>query len=138
MSCICFVLKTWPEPFEAIWRGDKRYEIRKDDRGFGVRDQLNLREFVPHEPCKGSGVIRYPIASGVVTEALPDGSIRVDGVRQLPNAVCDCSEPHGCYTGREVWTQVTYMTKGGQWGLPPNLCVLGFKRVRKVKKRPSP
>lgn len=41
-------LKCWPEPYDAIERGDKRYEYRKDDRGFLVGDVLVLRRFVPH------------------------------------------------------------------------------------------
>lgn len=42
-------LKTWPEPFEAMWCGDKRHEIRKTDRDFRVGDVLRLLEFVPDE-----------------------------------------------------------------------------------------
>jgi hypothetical protein len=40
-------LKTWPKGFVAIWDGLKRYEMRKDDRGFKVGDRLNLREWDP-------------------------------------------------------------------------------------------
>jgi len=29
-------LKTWPEPFAGILAGRKRYEIRKNDRGYAV------------------------------------------------------------------------------------------------------
>lgn len=36
-------LKTWPEPYDAVARGDKRHEWRKDDRGFSVGDTLRLR-----------------------------------------------------------------------------------------------
>lgn len=37
-------LKTDSEVFEAVLRGEKTYEIRKDDRGFNVGDELRLRE----------------------------------------------------------------------------------------------
>lgn len=36
-------LKTDPEVFDAVRRGEKRFEIRKDDRGFVVGDWLRLR-----------------------------------------------------------------------------------------------
>lgn len=43
-------LKTWPRPFEAVWQGAKRAELRRDDRGFDTGDLLVLREWKPPEP----------------------------------------------------------------------------------------
>jgi len=39
-------LKCWPEFFDAIERGDKTFEVRRDDRGFCVGDTLWLREWL--------------------------------------------------------------------------------------------
>jgi len=38
-------LKTWPEFFEAIIKGTKTFEIRKNDRFYQVGDTLRLREY---------------------------------------------------------------------------------------------
>lgn len=40
-------LKCWPEFFHPLTTGAKRFEYRRDDRGFEVGDVLYLREFVP-------------------------------------------------------------------------------------------
>lgn len=84
-------LKTWPEPFQAVSDGRKRYEIRRDDRGFRVGDVLFLREWDPNT---------------------------------------------GDYTGREVARHVEYVTPGGAWGLPKDLCVMSLSaRAARARKR---
>ena len=43
-------LKTWHEPFQAIWDDLKTFEYRLNDRDFKVGDVLMLKEFIPmHE-----------------------------------------------------------------------------------------
>jgi ParB family chromosome partitioning protein len=45
--CTLHELRCWPEPFEHIRRELKRFEYRRDDRGFQVGDGLRLREWSP-------------------------------------------------------------------------------------------
>lgn len=40
-------LKTWPKHYEALALGKKRFELRKNDRGYQVGDTLFLREWDP-------------------------------------------------------------------------------------------
>lgn len=41
-------LKTWPEYFEAVANGLKRFELRdSSDRDFKVGDKLRLEEWIP-------------------------------------------------------------------------------------------
>lgn len=89
-------LKCWPDPFEAMLDGSKPYEIRRADRDYRVGDTLWLREWNPCDDYTGPN----------------------DGVRKL-------IMPHG-YSGREVRREITYITEGGEWGLPADLCVLGL------------
>jgi hypothetical protein len=44
-------LKTWPSFFEQILDGRKRFELRRDDRGYQTGDTLMLHEW---DPQKGS------------------------------------------------------------------------------------
>lgn len=41
-------LKTWPQFFDAIADGSKRFELRKNDRDFRVGDVLRLQEWNPN------------------------------------------------------------------------------------------
>ena len=40
-------LKTHPKYFMAMWRGEKPFEVRKNDRDFQVGDTLRLRYYDP-------------------------------------------------------------------------------------------
>lgn len=40
-------LKAHPDPFEAMWQGDKPYDIRKNDRDFKRGDVTVQREVTP-------------------------------------------------------------------------------------------
>lgn len=84
-------LKCHPGPFAALKRGDKRHEIRVNDRAFTVGDILHLREWDPS----------------------PEGTNPI---------------PRG-YTGDSLSATVTYITEGGTWGLPPNICVMSLGPV---------
>ena len=46
------VLKTWPVYFDAIKRGDKNFEVRRDDRGFQKGDILVLQRTDPERNLK--------------------------------------------------------------------------------------
>jgi hypothetical protein len=38
-------IKTWPSVFNAMWRGEKTFEYRKNDRGYALGDTLTLEEW---------------------------------------------------------------------------------------------
>lgn len=40
-------LKCWPVFFAHVWTGEKPFEVRKNDRGYDVRDGIWLREWDP-------------------------------------------------------------------------------------------
>jgi Domain of unknown function (DUF3850) len=48
-------LKTWPEQWRALARGEKPFEVRRDDRDFEVGDHLILDEFDPRPNAEQSG-----------------------------------------------------------------------------------
>lgn len=72
-------LKTWPKYFQAVWVGDKSFEIRKNDRNFKERDEVVLQEWEPHN--MGEEYSHY-------TGREIDGFIRYITTDFLPNGMC--------------------------------------------------
>jgi hypothetical protein len=89
-------LKTWPDSFEDVLAGAKRFEVRKDDRDYAVGDVLILREYEPDTRS-------------------------VDPETQV--------EVPGRYTGRVVARAVTYLMRGGRFGIEHGYVVLGLEEV---------
>ena len=40
--------------------------------------------------------------------------------------LCEWDPVTEVFSGRETYARVTYMTNGGEWGIPLDLCVLGI------------
>lgn len=90
-------LKTWRDAFEAVMRGDKRHEYRVDDRSFKVGDVLILQEF---DHCKHCAAKGYTGSGEHI-------------------ATCHiCKGNQGVYTGRELRVTITYINRGGEFGIP--------------------
>jgi hypothetical protein len=71
-------LKTWPEHFAPVLCGEKKAELRKDDRNFQVGDELILREY---EPTKHAYTGRAVIAK--ITHILRGGEWLTPGYAML-------------------------------------------------------
>ena len=67
-------LKCWPNEFNAVLRGQKKFEFRKNDRDFRAGEYLLLREWEPTED-KYSGLELRVYITYILTEGfgLPEG-----------------------------------------------------------------
>lgn len=121
-------VKCLPGPFAAVLCGAKPYEIRVNDRDYRVGDTILLREWRPDKTWGR----RSDGAWGC--NGCCDGG-RCDVPRHVARSEClQCSgagliSEDAIYTGRSIRVRVTYMTNGGERGLPANLCVLGIARI---------
>jgi len=100
------ILKCWPEYFEAIGQGRKTFEVRENDRNYQEGDSLELREFEPCKRCDGSG-------------RMWDCGDKMECVQ--------CGPSHGEYTMRWLFCKVSYVMKGGSFGVSPRHVVMGIK-----------
>ena len=66
-------LKTWPEPFKAIWIGEKTADFRKFDRDFRVEDHLQLREYDPISNAFSERYIEVRITHITTGFGIPEG-----------------------------------------------------------------
>ena len=41
-------LKTWPAFYDSLVRGNKKFELRKNDRDFQIGDMVQLKEYDPN------------------------------------------------------------------------------------------
>ena len=76
-------LKTWPVYFDAVKRGEKTFEVRRDDRGFQKGDKLRLlrtREDKPHivEHGYAIGAGLSHIIEKVITYVLTGGQFGIE------------------------------------------------------------
>lgn len=89
-------LKTWPAYFDAVERGEKPFEVRRDDRGFQKGDVL------------------------VLQRTSEDRLGEVEIVQVSPDRPWDYKAKN------ELRRRITYVLTGGQFGIEPGYVVLGL------------
>jgi hypothetical protein len=92
------ILKTLPDYWEAIERGDKTFEVRRDDRGFQKGDTLRLQK------------LARPASYDIV---------------QMPHRLEMDGFGAGAKP-KELRRRVTYILTGGQLGIEPGYVVMGL------------
>ena len=71
-------LKTWPAFFDAVERGDKTFEVRKNDRAFQAGDTLMLEFYDPASPPGPLHQNHRPTLCRRVTFVLPGGEFGIE------------------------------------------------------------
>ncbi|MBC1500014.1 DUF3850 domain-containing protein [Listeria weihenstephanensis] len=94
-------LKIEQEYFKAVWEGKKRFEIRKDDRGFLLDDTLVLRE-IQHMDYTGNCVLAKIT---YLTDYMQQEGYKVLGIEIIAN-----------YIGlHEEYMELVKAIHGGGW-----------------------
>lgn len=101
------VLKTLPRYWRAVDRGEKTFEVRKDDRAYAEGDILILRLYDP-------------------TDTYGTGSPRACSEKHFPEGTFTrCKQQHN-----DILVQVSYVLPGGKFGIDPDYVVLGIHKMR--------
>lgn len=98
------LLKTLPRYWEALDRGDKTFEVRRDDRAYTEGDTLILRRYEP------------------TPHRVTDNWC---GARQ---GLCPWESHH--HEDEDLYYEITYVLPGGKFGIDPDYVVLGLGQVR--------
>jgi hypothetical protein len=98
-------LKTAPVYFDAVERGEKTFEIRRDDRGFQKGDTVRLFCFDP--------VLGYRMHS--------------TGWHMPAKPIKTAGEPCGGYA--QIIRRIAWILTGGQLGLEPGFVILALAPV---------
>lgn len=94
-------LKTWPEPFQAVWDDVKTAELRLNDRGFEVGHSLLLREYDPKtETYSGRYVCAW------VTHILDGGFGLADGHVMMSFVVYEAGPDRPTHGWESVSSQI--------------------------------
>ena len=91
-------LKCLPASFSATLSDRMHHQIRWDDRGYQVGDELLLREWI-----------------GTMHDFI--GWLKLGPEQQVPG-----------YTGRRQLVEVTCLSRGPDWGLPIGMVVMSIER----------
>lgn len=91
-------LKILPEFFKAVKSGNKKFELRKNDRGFMAGDSLKLNEWNPDSGYTGNAIlakITYILDGSRIAGISPDYCI-LSIVRYYPDDLCEKCNRRGC------------------------------------------
>lgn len=76
-----YKLKCWPQYFDAVERGEKPFEVRRDDRGFQKGDILILQRtrednnfYIDYDP---NGRVRHELRR-IITYILTGGQLGIE------------------------------------------------------------
>lgn len=76
-------LKTWPSFFEAVERGTKTFECRKNDRDFAPGDTLILKEY---DPAKEVAIDEWKFTGRTLTRTV--GFVVYGGIFGIARGHC--------------------------------------------------
>lgn len=72
-------LKSWPEFFEPVFKGEKTYELRRNDRDFHVGEDLLLQEYEPKSNTYTGREVRAEIKHMLLGTGA-DGIVPLEGL----------------------------------------------------------